>query len=281
MVTPIAQRKYDNRIIVRLSNVCHAYCQFCYEALRTLEKYSVKPNFQQQHWDATIDYVRNHVDVEEVILSGGEPLMHTDDRLDRVLGDLRDVGRPLAIRIHTRSLTFNPFRITDALLEVLRRHKLTSVGLHVTHPNEVTEEFAAAAKRLSSVVPILFANMPLLRGINDTTETIHELGMRLYSIGVVPHYLYHFMPYSPGAAEFRTPVWTGVEIIRELKRHVSDLAVPEFVLPHQSGKHTMPLLAEHEEAPRRYQQDDGQYVVRYTNWRGEVVDYFDVPLAKE
>jgi lysine 2,3-aminomutase len=152
--------------------------------------------------------------------------------------------------------------------------------LHVTHPNEVTEDFSAAVKRLSSAVPILFANMPLLRGINDSTETIHELGMRLYTVGVVPHYLYHFMPYSPGAAQFRTPVWTGVEIIRNLKRHISDLAVPEFVLPHQSGKHTMPLLAEDEEPPRRGEDESGHSVVRYTNWRGEVVDYFDVPVAK-
>lgn len=280
MVTPIAQRKYDNRVIIRLANVCHSYCQFCYEALRTLEKYSLKASFQQQHWDATLDYLRDHDEVEEVILSGGEPLMHTDERLDKVLADLRDLGRPLAIRIHTRSLTFNPFRITDELLEVFRRHRLTSVGLHVTHPNEVTEEFSAAVKRLSSAVPILFANMPLLRGINDSTETIHELGMRLYTVGVVPHYLYHFMPYSPGAAQFRTPVWTGVEIIRNLKRHISDLAVPEFVLPHQSGKHTMPLLGEDEEPPRRGQDESGHSVVRYTNWRGEVVDYFDVPVAK-
>jgi len=281
MVTPIAQRKYDNRVIVRLSNVCHAYCQFCYEALRTRERQSHKPNFQQQHWDATVNYLRDHDEIEEVILSGGEPLMHTDERLEKVLADLRNIGRQIAIRIHTRALTFNPFRITDDLLDIFRRHNLTSVGLHVTHPNEVTEEFCAAVKRLSAVVPILFANMPLLRGVNDNTETIHDLGMRLYNIGVVPHYLYHFMPYSPGAEQFRTSVWTGVEIIKNLKRHVSDLAVPEFVLPHQSGKHTMPLLGEDEAPPRRMLDDAGQFVVHYTNWRGDEVDYFDVPIEPQ
>lgn len=280
MVTPIAQHKYDNRVIIRLSNVCHAYCQFCYEALRTLERHSLKPGFQQQHWDATLAYLREHDEIEEVILSGGEPLMHTDERLDRVLGDLRDLGREIAVRIHTRSLTFNPFRVTDELLRTFRRHRLTSVGLHVAHPNEITDDFCAAVKRLGDAVPIMFANIPLLRGVNDTAQTIHDLGMRLYLVGVVPHYLYHFMPFSPGAEQFRTPVKTGVEIIRSLKRHVSDLAVPEFVLPHHTGKHTMPLLAEDEAPPRSMRDETGQQVVRYTNWRGDVVDYFDVPTSK-
>ena len=114
MVTPIAQHKYDNRVIIRLANVCHAYCQFCYEALRTLEKHSFKPTFQQEHWDATIDYLRRHEEIEEVILSGGEPLMHTDEQFEHVLADLRNLGRQIAIRIHTRALTFNPFRITSS-----------------------------------------------------------------------------------------------------------------------------------------------------------------------
>lgn len=280
MVTPITQHKYDNRVIVRLANVCHSYCQFCYEALRTLERQSAKPNFQQQHWDATIDYLRAHGEVEEVILSGGEPLMLTDDRLGRVLSDLRGLGRPLAVRVHTRALTFNPFRVTEGLAEIFRRYELTSIGLHVAHPNEITEEFRAAVRRLSSAVPILFANIPLLRGINDSAAVIHDLGMRLYLVGVVPHYLYHFMPYSPGAEQFRTPVRRGVEIVRSLKRHVTDLAVPEFVLPHYTGKHTMPLLAEGEAPPVSLRDEAGRTVVRYTNWRGEVVDYFDAPVPE-
>jgi lysine 2,3-aminomutase len=280
MATPIAQRKYDSRVIIRLANVCHAYCQFCYEALRTLERHSVKPNFNQEHWDATMAYLREHEDIEEVILSGGEPLMHTDEQLESVLTDLRSLDREIAIRIHTRSLTFNPFRITDDLLKIFVRHRLTSVGLHVTHLNEVTADFRATVKRLAAAVPIMFANMPLLRGINDSAQIIHELGMELYRIGVVPHYLYHFMPYSPGTEQFRTSVWTGVEIVRSLKRRITDLAVPEFVLPHHTGKHTMPLLGEDEAPPQRLHNDLGQPVVRYTNWRGEKVDYFDLPIVK-
>ncbi len=276
MVTPIAQHKYDNRIIVRLSNVCHGYCQFCYEALRTIKKNSPKNTFNDQHWQQTVDYVRANSDVEEVILSGGEPLMHADDRLARVLSDLRKIPRWIAIRIHTRSLTFNPFRITNDLLTLLDQYEVNAVGFHVVHPNEITSDFRRAAKQIGRVVPIMFANIPLLAGINDSVETMHELGMKLYSAGVIPQYLYHFIPNSPGATEFRTSVQTGVDVIRGVKRRISNLAVPEFVLPHHTGKHTMPLLAPDEQAPYRTTDSDGRPVIRYANWTGNVVDYLDV-----
>jgi lysine 2,3-aminomutase len=275
MITPIAQHKYDNRIIVRLANVCLSYCQFCYEALRTLEKESLKTSFQQTHWDATIAYVKCTPSIEEVILSGGEPLMHSDEQLDRILFDLCTVGRPIVKRIHTRALTFNPFRLTDDLLGVLSRRKVTAVGLHVTHPNEITSEFLFGIERLHNAIPILFANIPLLRGVNDSVDLIHELGMKLYANGVIPQYLYHFMPHSPGTQQFRTPVRKGIDIIRSLKRRTSNFAVPEFVLPHFTGKFTPPLIDEDEEPPVRWVDTSGNTMFRFRNWRGQTVDYPD------
>jgi len=197
MITPIAQHKYDNRVIIRVANVCHAYCQFCFEALRTLERHSSKESLQQEYWEKTLDYLRENNEVEEVILSGGEPLIHEDEKIDRLLFDLRNLGRELIIRVHTRALTFNPFRVTDVLVKLLRRWRVSAVGIHVTHPNEITPDFRAAVERLREGIPIMFANIPLLRNVNDTVETMRCLCMTLYSIGVIPHYLYHFMPFSP------------------------------------------------------------------------------------
>lgn len=275
MVTPIAQHKYPNRIIVRAANVCLSYCQFCYEALRTLERKSEKGTFQQELWQKTLEYVQEHEEIEEIILSGGEPLMLSNSRLDKILEQIRALDRDLLIRIHTRVLTFNPFRVTEALCDILKRHRIAAFGLHVCHPNELTAEFEQGAARLQSVCPILFANIPLLRGVNDDIELMHRLCMGLYKVGVIPHYLYHFMPHSPASDEFRTPVRTGVEIARALKRNISNVAVPEFVLPHYSGKHTMPLLAEREEPPYFYNDPDGRNYVRYSNWKGQQVEYFD------
>jgi lysine 2,3-aminomutase len=279
MVTPIAQRKYPDRVIVRLANVCHSYCQFCYEALRTLEPESDKATFRTSLWDDTVRFVRETPAIDEVILSGGEPLMHSDSRLDGVLGDLRSIDRPITIRLHTRALTFNPFRVTPELVEILAKHRVNSIGLHVTSARELTPEFADGVSRLRSAVPILFANIPLLEGVNATAADIRELSMGLYRLGVARGYLYHFMPHSPAAERFRTSVQAGVEIIRQLKRRTPNLAVPEYVLPHSTGKHSMPLLAQGETPPTRGVNDAGDHVVRYTNWDGELVDYPDPPIG--
>lgn len=276
MVTPIAQNKYGSRVIVRLSNNCFAYCQFCYEALRTIEKESPKEGFQRKYWQDTVDYVRQDPKVREVILSGGEPLLLGDEQLHQVLSDLRSIDRPLIIRIHTRALTFNPFRITPVLLERLAQHRVTALGLHVSCERELTSEFRQAVDKLHGAVPILFANIPLLKGVNDSAEAMERLGMALYGMGVIPHYLYHFMPFSPGSTVFRTSVKQGVEIVRQLKRRLPNMAVPEFVLPHQSGKYTMPLLSEGETPPERVVTPEGHIFIRYINWRGEVVDYPEI-----
>jgi lysine 2,3-aminomutase len=244
-----------------------------------LEKDSEKSSFNSQYWEDTINYLRIHDEISEVILSGGEPLMQSDSQLRRVLSDLRKLQRPIAIRIHTRALAFNPFRITDGLCALFEEFGVTSIGLHATHSHELTPEFEQAIAKIRRVVPVLFANIPLLRGVNDSHTAIHDLSMKLYMLGVARGYLYHFMPHSPGAERFRTPVQVGVDITRQMKRRVSNLAVPEFVLPHHTGKHTMPLLGPDDEPPRRSVSASGEEVLCYVNWRGEDVEYPDPPIV--
>lgn len=272
MKTPICQHKYPDRVILRLANTCHAYCQFCYEALRTLEKKPVKEALKISYWNETIEYIKNNDEIQEVILSGGEPLMLADEKIGFIFESLRSVNRDLAIRVHTRALTFNPFRITDGLLEVFRRHKITALGIHVSHPNEISGAFAACIKKISQVCPILFANITLLAGINDNAETLKTLCGRLYRMGVVPYYLYHFMPFSPGLGEYRTDIRKGIEIMNQMKRHVSNMAVPEYVVPHATGKYTVPL----DEGAVFCHEDDGTPVFEFVNWKGEVVRYSNV-----
>jgi lysine 2,3-aminomutase len=267
MVTPICQHKYDNRVILRLANVCHSYCQFCYEALRTLDKQSEKNALRKQDWLATLDYIGGHPELDEVILSGGEPLMHSDRHLDGYLADLRAVRPDLILRIHTRALTFNPYRITDELVEIFKRHGVTTVGLHVTHPHEITDEFKAAAARLRGAVPILFANIPLLKGINDDYETLSKLCLALYRLGIQPHYLYHFMPFSPGSETYRTDISSAVALVARMKRRISNIAVPEYVLPHKHGKYTVPLDLG-AVPPVLHKGADGEFL-HFTNWQGQ------------
>ncbi|MBA1272354.1 KamA family radical SAM protein [Stutzerimonas azotifigens] len=267
MVTPICQHKYDNRVIVRLANVCHAYCQFCYEALRTLEKDPVKPSMRRQDWLDTLDYIRDHHELDEVILSGGEPLMHSDKHLDGYLCDLRALRPDLIIRIHTRALTFNPFRITPELVQIFARHNVNAVGLHIAHPNEITGQMLAAVRRLRSSGAMLFANIPLLHGVNDSYETLSQLCLTLYRNGIQPHYLYHFMPFSPGSEAFRTDITAALAIVGRMKRRLSNMAVPEYVLPHKTGKYSVPLdLCKG--TPELEVREDGEYL-HFVNWQGQ------------
>lgn len=275
MVTPITQRKYDNRVIVRYANVCHAYCQFCYEALRTLDKDSTKVAFDLGHWAATLDFLRANPEIEEVILSGGEPLMHSDDQLDKLMADIRTARPDIIVRIHTRALTFNPFRIGHDLAGILKRHQVICVGLHITCSRELTPDFDAALRQLQTAVPIVFANVPLLAGVNDDLDSLRALCMGLYRRGVHAGYLYHFMPHSPGSASFRVPIRRGVELIQALRRHISNPAVPEYVLPHATGKYTVPLYLSPEELPRHVIGDDGLRVLEFVNWQGDRVQYPD------
>ncbi|WP_263263744.1 radical SAM protein [Pseudomonas sp. RIT-PI-S] len=268
MVTGICQHKYDNRVIVRAANVCHAYCQFCYEALRTLEIRSPKPGLKKSEWQATLDYLEAHPEVEEVILSGGEPLMLSDARLDAMLQSIRAVRPDIVIRLHTRALTFNPFRITQALASTLARHQVTAVGLHVAHPRELTDAFFTAVRALQRAVPLLFANIPFLAGVNNHLQTLRDLCMGLYRGGVTPHYLYQFMPFSPGHSRYAAPASEAISLLRQLKRRISNLAVPEFVIPHVTGKHTLPL--ELGGPPTRIETDaEGNEAIHFTNWKGQ------------
>jgi lysine 2,3-aminomutase len=267
MVTPICQHKYDNRVLVRTANVCHAYCQFCYEALRTLERDSHKQAFKKSEWQLTLDYLVAHPEVDEVILSGGEPLMLSDRRLDELLASLRAHRPDIIIRLHTRALTFNPYRITDELLTLLEKWQVTAVGLHISHSREITGAFVDATTRLHKAVPVLFANMPLLAGINDNYPQLKTLCMRLYRLGITPHYLYQFMPFSPGAEQFCTPLSRGIALVAQMKRRLSNLAVPEFVLPHRQGKYSVPLDLG-KPAARLRLDESGNEFMHFTNWQG-------------
>lgn len=273
MKTPICQHKYDNRVIVRIANVCNAYCQFCFEALRTINTGNIKPSFNRSHWEATCAYIADTPGVEEVIFSGGEPLMLNDDKFRRCLQDVRALRPDLLIRVHSRVLTFNPYRVTDALVQSMKEAKVNAFGVHLCHPAEMTPEFEQAIAKIRSAVPITFANMPVLKDINDDYETLCALFLGLYRIGVVPYYLYHFMPFSPGSSAYRPRVSDIIAIMRRIKRCKSNIAIPEYVLPHVRGKYTVPLMLDKAEYPQIVEREDGAKAYRFTNWHGEQYEW--------
>jgi lysine 2,3-aminomutase len=275
MKTPICQHKYDNRVILRMSNTCNAYCQFCFEALRTLKVKTNKSNVKQDSFNASLEYIANTAGIEEVILSGGDPLSLSDEKLERYLSALRDLNEKLLIRIHSRALSFNPYRVTDQLLSMMEKHGVNSFGVHVCHPDELSGDFKNAIKRIQKVVPIIFSNMPFLQGINDDESILHTLFIELYRLGVKPYYLYHYMPFSPGARVYKASVKKGIAIMSKLKRRVSNIAMPEYVLPHEKGKFTVPLIEAETDFPKFETDQTGKRYYRFVNWKGEQCSWHD------
>lgn len=269
MISPNVQRKYPNRVLVRTTNSCLGYCQFCVLSVRTLDRQSGSQRLDEDEWQATISFIEGTPDIEEVILSGGDPLLLSDELLRKRLRSLRALDRPLIIRINTRALTHNPFRITARLLEIFAECDVNALSIHVTHPNELTAEFRAAVSLLRRVVPVMVSHIPLLRGVNNDAQTMRRLCMELYREGIVGGYLFHFSPNTPGATVFGTSIAEGIDIMRALRRFISSPAVPDFVLLHPEGKLNVPI--------------DDEFVIlgddikgasaRFTNWRGDSVEY--------
>lgn len=280
MISPIAQHKYDNRVLVITSDVCLGYCVYCFRSLQSNaaeEKHGGKP-----FWKETVEAIRQRPQVEEVILSGGDPLLFDNANLGSMLEDLRGIQHLRAIRIHTRAWLHNPYRIDDAFCALLKQYAVTEMGVHTVHPQEITADFVAAVDRIrqSGARTLLMCDTPLIRGVNDSVQILRELFMGLYTAGVKPYYLSHNMPNIPAAESQRTSVREGLRLWNSLKRHISNPAMPEYMITHRNGKKTVPECEEGTPDFRYENNENGWPVIRFRNWKGEWCTYLDSPEEK-
>lgn len=279
MPTPVLQHKYPNKVILRTPNSCLGYCGYCFEVGRTEDKNSGVKSVNDALWNKSIEYIAEHPEISEVILSGGDPLVMSNEALEKKLADIRTILHVRAIRINTRALTFNPFRIDKGLVKVLKKHYVDALGFHLSNPEELPIGGWAsdAIDRLNNggCGAIKLANIPLIKGVNDDASTLEELFMGAYTLGIKPYYLYHGLPWSPASNQYRTSVRKGVLLMNTLKRHISNVAIPEYAIVHHKGKQTVPL--EENGTPEfQYAQDEaGQPIVRFKNWKGNWETYLD------
>jgi lysine 2,3-aminomutase len=270
MVTPIFQHKHKNRALFRIQNSCLSYCMYCFEAKRVLDKQSEKKSFRVDFFSESIQYLETNLEIEEVIISGGEPLVLPNSKLKYIIEEVSKINHIKSIRIHTRAVTHNPFRIDNDLVEIISNEKVNCINIHVVHPNEISEDFIKAIKKLQKGNVLILAHTPLLKNINDDHEILKNLFMKLYTIGVKPYYLLHAMPETILSDKFRTSVLDGVNLIRRLKRFYSNPAIPEYIIVHEKGKQTVPL--EPNSTPE-FIYENGQ--IKFKNWAGEWCIYLD------
>lgn len=232
--------RYPDRVLFLATGFCSTYCRYCTRS-RMVGEAGGDYAFSRSQWDRALSYIEAHPEIRDVLISGGDPLTLSDEKLDYLLSRLRAIRHVEFIRIGSKVPVVLPMRITKGLTRVLKRYHPLWMSIHVTHPRELTAEVTEAFARLADAGIPLGSQTVLLKGVNDDaalmTGLVHGLLMRR----VKPYYLYQCDPIT-GSHHFRTPVEKGLEIIAALRGHTTGYAAPTFVIDAPGGGGKIALL---------------------------------------
>jgi EF-P beta-lysylation protein EpmB len=230
-------QKYAGRALMVVTGACAIHCRYCF---RRHFPYEESPP-TETIWTSAIEAIAQDTSLEEIILSGGDPLTVTDARLAWLVERLAAVPHLHRLRVHTRLPIMIPSRVTDSLLTWITGTRLTPVVvIHANHANELDHEVATAIGRLRTRGVMLLNQAVLLRGVNDTADAQAALSLRLVDLGVMPYYL-HQLDRVRGAAHFEVPIEEGRQIIAELRRRLPGYAVPQYVQEQPGSPHKVAL----------------------------------------
>jgi lysine 2,3-aminomutase len=235
--------RYPDRVLFLATGFCSTYCRYCTRS-RMVGEAGGDYSFSKSQWEKAFAYLEAHTEIRDVLISGGDPLTLADDKLDYLLGRLRQIRHIEFIRLGTKVPVVLPMRVTRALVRTLRKHHPLWMSIHFTHPSELTPEVTQATARLADAGIPLGSQTVLLKGINDDVATMKQLMHGLLMRRVKPYYLYQCDPIT-GSAQFRTPVLKGIEIIEGLRGHTTGYAVPQFVIDAPGGGGKIPLLPDY------------------------------------
>ncbi len=254
--------RYPDRVLFLVTSQCASYCRYCTRSrlVSNAQDYNFRPRYEK-----ALDYIREHTEVRDVLLSGGDPLLLNDRRLDFLLGELRSIPHVEFIRIGSRVPVFLPQRITDSLCDVFRKHGPIWLSIHVNHPKECTHDLFDATQKLSYAGVPIGNQSVLLNGVNDNLETMKSLIHRLLMMRVRPYYLYQ-CDLITGSAHLRTSVMKGIEIIKGLRGHTSGYSVPQYVIDAPGGGGKIPINPEYIE-----EINDKEIVLK--NYEGKIYKY--------
>jgi lysine 2,3-aminomutase len=236
MPVPGLIHRYSDRCLAIITGTCAVYCRHCNRKRLWKKEVPASPKRLQ----TMVDYVSRTPGLREVIVSGGDPLLVSEETLDWFLGSLRAIKHIEVLRIGSRVPVTLPMRITKELCAMLRKHRPLWLNTQFNHPREITEDSAKACEMLLEAgIPVSNQSV-LLKGINDDFETMKELLYGLERISVRPYYLFQCDPVR-GTDHFRTDIWVGMEIMEKLWRNISGLCLPRFVLDCPGGRGKIPF----------------------------------------
>lgn len=257
--------RYPDRVLFLTTGFCSTYCRYCTRSRMVGNHGRFKGSITQ--WQQSIAYIEQTPQVRDVLLSGGDPLTLTDSHLDYLLSGIRRIPHVEVIRIGTKVPVVLPQRLTARLMNILKKYQPLWISIHFTHPSELTPETNAACNLLADAGIPLGSQTVLLKGINDSVETLMKLYHGLLKVRVRPYYLYQCDPIL-GSSHFRTPVEKGIEMIEGLRGHTSGYAVPHYVIDAPGGGGKIPLL------PDYCQGHDGDELI-LRNYEGNTYRYPD------
>jgi lysine 2,3-aminomutase len=234
---PGVTHRYPDRVLLQVANVCSMYCRHCTRKRQVGDVDSIPGRADLL---AGIEYIRKTPAIRDVLLSGGDPLMLSDDYLDWLLTEIRAIPHVQVIRIGTRMPVVLPYRITNELVAMLKKHQPLWLNTHFNHPREVTASSREALRLLADAGIPLGNQSVLLAGVNDCPRIMKSLVHKLVENRVRPYYLYQ-CDLSEGLSHFRTPVGKGIEIMESLRGHTSGFAVPTYVVDAPGGGGKIPL----------------------------------------
>lgn len=227
--------RYPDRVLFLVTGFCSTYCRYCTRSRFVGENH--KCDNRNQVFEEGIEYIKNHNEIRDVIISGGDPLTLPDETLEKVILRIRAISHVEIIRIGTKVPAVLPQRITSGLVKMLKKYNPLYINIHFTHPDEITDETSAACRHLADGGFPLSSQTVLLKGINDSPITLKSLFQKLLSLRVRPYYLYQCDKVL-GTSHFRTKIQEGLEIMKNLRGFTSGLAVPNYIvdLPKGGGK---------------------------------------------
>jgi lysine 2,3-aminomutase len=256
--------RYPDRVLFLVTDRCAAYCRYCTRSrlVSNASGYDFHPHFEEQ-----VAYIRNHPEVRDVLLSGGDPLLLSDEKLDHLLSQLRAIPHVEFLRIGSRIPIFLPQRITPELCAMLKKYHPLFMSIHTNHPRELTLEVREALGRLADAGIPLGNQSVLLRRVNDSVGVMRALVQKLLMCRVKPYYVYQCDPIS-GSAHLRTRVAKGLELMEGLRGHTSGYAVPTYVIDAPSGGGKVPVSPE-------YVLSHAADRVVIRNYEGKVFEYVE------
>ena len=235
---PGLTHRYPDRVLLLITNICSMNCRHC--TRRRLVGFE-DMDMPDENIAKAIEYIRQHAEIRDVLISGGDPLVLSDDRLESIISRIRAIEHVEIIRIGTRAPVVMPMRITDGLVTMLKKYHPIYVNTHFNHAKEITQEARTALAKLADAGIPLGNQSVLLKGINDCPQIMKQLLHKLLTVRVKPYYIYQ-CDLSMGISHFRTTIARGIEIMESLRGHTTGMAVPTFVVDAPGGGGKIPVM---------------------------------------